>query len=131
MSYRIYDYGPSRERLALEHLGAFRGADPIRRTFLTAIWAQVMLPLSPEPELERAMLAWFQGGDATIGAELTDDELATLWADVVAERANLEEATGEAHSREIVLPTDHIVLRLESDLPSDPTTPCALAAEAA
>lgn len=126
MSYRVYDYGPNREKLALEHLGAYRGADATRRSFLTATWAQVMLPFSPNPELERAMLAWFQEGAPQIGGALTDDELATLWADVVAARANLEEPTGEAVSRIVVLPTDHVVLRTEEGLPENDATPCAV-----
>lgn len=124
MSWRLYNYGPSLEEIAMERRGVFEGADARRRAFLTAPWAQVMLPLSDKSALEQAMLAYFESGATEIGAELGNDELTALWADVISRRSELAEAPEPVSKREIVLPTDLIVLSPDGSLPENPDTAC-------
>jgi hypothetical protein len=124
MSYRLYTYGPSLNEIRHDLLGVFEGADTKRRAFLNAHWAQVMLPLSAEPALEQAMLAYFETGATQIGAELETDELTQIWADVINERGRLAEQPQPLSKRELVLPTDHIVLLPDEQYPSNPDTHC-------
>ena len=125
MTYRLYNYGPDVREVGLDHRGVFSDADDRRRDFLTAAWAQVMLPLSAEPALERAMLAYFGNGSTAIGADLSNDELAALWADAIARRDLYAEHPEPISTREVTLPTDHIVLRTDDSLPANLPTACS------
>ncbi len=125
MTYRVYGYGPDRREIGHERDGVFNGADAQRRAFLNAAWAQVMLPLSADPALESAMLAYFESGATDIGAGLGNDELAALWRDVILRRDLFAEAPEPLSKREVTLPTDLIVLRSDDSLPAITDTPCA------
>ena len=125
ISYRLYNYGPSLREIKLDHLGVTTGADARRRAFLNAAWAQVMLPLSGEEALEQAILNYFDTGDVTIGADLTNDELAELWAEAIDARRQLKDAPEPVPVGELVLPTDHIVVRSDDTTPANTETPCA------
>lgn len=125
ISYRLYTYGPNLAEIRYDDAGVFYGADARRRAFLTAHWAQVMLPLPEDPTLEKAMLAYFESGATEIGADLTTDELTQLWADVINERSKLGDKPPPLSTTELVLPTDHVVLMPDDEFPKNPNTACA------
>src|SRR5690606_4162136 len=62
MSYRLFNYGPTAEEVVLEKEGLFAGADERRRAFLTAHWAQVLIPLKDDERLEEQVGRYFETG---------------------------------------------------------------------
>ena len=125
VSYRVFNYGADAGELENERIGLFRGIDPMHRQFLSSAWGEVMLPLSGDVVLERAMLAYFENGTTAIGADLTNDELAALWQDVISRRSAYAAAPDPIARREIVVPTDLVVLRVDDSLPTGLPTPCS------
>jgi len=119
MNYRLFNYGPSGDEVLLEKLGAFAGGDERRRAFLTALWAQVLVPLQPHEHLEGQVARYLTTGAFDFDGDLGDEELTALYTDLVLERALVAE-TPESSSREEVLPTDLVVIvtdDLASQLP--------------
>lgn len=126
VSYRLYNYGPSLALAEAEARGYFRGVDAKRKAFLTAHWAQVMLPLRADPRLEHAMLHYIESGEADLDKEVAQEELAALYQDLVLERSIIDESPEVTHRTEIV-PTDFVVLIPDDTLPENPQTPCTQA----
>lgn len=125
MVYRLHEYGPNLERVQFEKLGFLDGIDEKRRSFLTAHWAQVMVPLRPDEQLERRLLAYVDSGVADLEADLADERLATLYQELILDRLQTEEDPETTH-REVTLPTDLVVLKtegLEDELPSNESCP--------
>jgi hypothetical protein len=115
MSYKLYNYGPNPKHIVLDKLGAFAGADDRRRSFLTAPWAQVLIPLQPFDHLERQVGQYFLDGTFDFEGDLADDELAALYRDLVLDRA-LAAEDPRTTIRTEVIPTDLVVINTE-DLP--------------
>jgi hypothetical protein len=125
VSYRLYNYGPNGAETLLESLGFFRAADARRRAFLTAHWAQVLLPLQPKEELEQAMIRYFESDhEFSFEQDLSTDELTALYQDLILGR-RLAEESPEVEYRQEVVPTDFIVLMPDDALPENPQTACA------
>jgi hypothetical protein len=129
MTYRLFNYGPSSDELRYERLGVLLGSDDRRRQFLTATWAEVMIPVQPHQGLEEQILAYFGDGSGSLDAAIAPgehhmDELAALYRDLVLSRA-----IGEAQSGTITyawVPTDLVALyrpTLASELPRNPDYP--------
>lgn len=128
ISYRTFDYGPGIGELLEENDGLYAGIDAQHRNFLGAAWAEAMLPLSSVEALEQAMLAYFESGSTAIdskadGTLLTNDELTQLWQDVISRRQLYAETPEPVATRDIVLPTDLVVLRTDDSLPGTPISP--------
>lgn len=129
MSYRVFNYGPSTAEMALERTGVLAGTDDRRRQFLTATWAQVMIPLQPHERLAAQVLDYFHEGggsvEAAAGTGLEgNDELTALYRDLVLSRS-LGEA-GESTTSPAVVPTDLVALYrpgLADELPRNPAYP--------
>lgn len=122
MVYRAYRYGPSLNEVDRDHDGVFQGADDRRRDFLSAAWAQVMLPVMPDPRLEGSVIKYFDDGSMDFEAGFTKDELAALYQDLVLGRDASSNAVTPVPVREAYIPTDLIELR--DDLPPRRPTPC-------
>jgi hypothetical protein len=123
LSCRLFNYGPNLPEIQMERHGLFKGADARRRAFLTAHWAQVMIPLHDNEHLETRMLKYFESGEANLDGDLTDDELTALYQTLVQERALTDEKPEVTHRVEI-LPTDLIVLKLDDGLPENQSAGC-------
>ena len=126
MSYRLFNYGPSASDVERDKQGWFTGVDNRRKAFLKALWAQVLIPLQGNEHLEAQILEYFASGDTELQEELSDDELAVLFQDLVLDREAVDSGQLLSHETKTV-PTDLIVLKtadLESQLPQNPNTPC-------
>jgi hypothetical protein len=106
-----------------EREGLYHGLDAAHRGFLGAAWAEVLLPLSGNAVLERAMLAYIESGNTAIDADLTNDELAQLWQDVITRRQIFAGTPEPTNQRLVVLPTDLLVVRQDDSLPAVPPAP--------
>ena len=126
MSFRLFNYGPSSDELRLERLGVLLGSDDRRRLFLTATWAEVMIPVQPHEGLEAQILGYFGDGSGSVDAAIPAgdnqmNELAALYRDLVLNRA-----LGEARNARVTyawVPTDLIALYkpdLAENLPKNP-----------
>jgi hypothetical protein len=124
VTYRLYNYGPNIGSIDLEQAGIFKGADARRKAFLTAHWTQVLVPLQPDPNRERAMLKYFETGEDNVEAELADEELASFYQSVILDR-ELDEHDPEVVYRPEIVPTDLVVLKLDDRLPENPNSGCA------
>jgi len=120
MSYRLYNYGPKKSDIEMENLGLLNGVDARRRAFLSAHWAQVLLPLPENPHLEKQLLLYFKNGTTDLEGELDDDELAALYQNLIQQRDLSKENPQQTHRREI-LPTDFVVLKTDDNLPMNNT----------
>ena len=123
ISFKLHNYGPNLALAQMDRLGLFAGADARRKAFMTAHWAQVMIPLQPNDELVRSMLAYFQTGEANLEGQFTDDELTALYQTLVQDRALLDEDP-QVEYRPEILPTDLVSLKLDDKYPSNPDTGC-------
>jgi hypothetical protein len=129
VSYRLYNYGPSLALVEADAHRYFQGTDAKRKAFLTAHWAQVMLPLRADLRLENAMLHYIESGEADLEKDVTQEELAALYQDLVLERMIIDESPEVTHRTEIV-PTDFVVLIPDDTLPENLQTPCTQGAGA-
>ncbi len=127
LSYRLFNYGPSYETVSLEKQGVFEGVDDRRVAFLKASWAQVMIPLQENEQLEAQTTQYFADGSTNFEARFgtTDeakDELTALYQALVQERALLAKQPDVICLGEEVLPTDFIVV--VDERPGDPDALC-------
>ncbi|MCX7214626.1 MAG: hypothetical protein NTW53_18440, partial [Burkholderiales bacterium] len=123
ITYRSFNYGPDMRELRDEREGLYHGVDAAHRGFLGAAWAEVLLPLSGNAVLERAMLAFIESGNAQIGADLTNHELAQLWQDLITRRRIFADTPEPINYPPVVLPTDLLVVRQDDSLPAVPPAP--------
>ncbi|MCC7434695.1 MAG: hypothetical protein IT363_08410 [Methanoregulaceae archaeon] len=122
MVYRAYRYGPSMTEVDRDHDGIFNGADDRRRDLLSAAWAQVMLPVVPDPRLEGKVIKYFDDGSMDLEGGFTKDELTALYQDLVLGRDASAQGVTPVPVRKAYIPTDLIELR--DDLPPKRQTPC-------
>lgn len=125
ISYKLYNYGPSLEKLALEAKGIFKGADARRKAFMTATWAQVMIPLQSDSRFEQALLTYLESGEADLEKDIESDELAALYQALIQSRALLQEDP-QVRTRREVVPTDLIVIKPDGELPVNEQTQCTV-----
>lgn len=113
MAYRVFTYGPNLQHILFEKAGVFAGADDRRKAFLTALWAQVMIPLQPHEHLEKQIGQYLTEGIFDFEGDLGDEELTALYRDLVLQRALVEEEPTTT-TREETIPTDLVVIATEA-----------------
>lgn len=121
MTYRIFNYGPNADEIRIEKAGAFQGVDTRRRAFTTALWAQVMIPVSGNPHHVDQVIRYFEDETIDFEGELQNEELVALYRDFVL---GMEEEPSEVlPPRFEVVPTEFVVLKtpdLDASLPVNP-----------
>jgi hypothetical protein len=118
LSYRVFNYGPTRRSIELDKLGIFAGGDPERRAFLTAVWAQALLPVRDDERLEEQIQHYVEAGAFDLEGDLEDEELVAVYRDLIQGREDIGTPVGEP--REVVLPTEFVVVmtdELAGELP--------------
>jgi hypothetical protein len=134
MSYRMFNYGPSDEGMALENEAVLTGGDEDRRRFLLSSWAQVMIPLQPHDGLVAQFLDFLGDGSGSVADAISGepsavpeiDELTALYRDLVLSRSLIDESPPSGRPRFVTLPTDLIALfepNLAANLPRNPAWP--------
>ena len=133
ISYRLHNYGPRGQQLAMKKLGMYDHADERRKLFMDAVWAQVLLPLREDHRLEQVFLNYLNTGEVDFEADLISqieaddnvvdalDELTVLYRDLVLQREQLPEVD-PVHRRE-TLPTELIVIYEPQDGEPYPVNP--------
>ena len=110
-SYRLYNYGPRASELVYEKLGLYKCADERRKAFMNALWAQVLIPLKADEQLESFMMGYIQTGEVKTLDDLIDegaqpdgeiDEIAAIYRDIILRRQQLAEEPVETHRKEII-----------------------------
>jgi hypothetical protein len=119
ISYKLFNYGPNLGQVALEHKGAFQGVDDRRKAFMTAHWAQALIPLREDLHFEDVMLKYFETGETNLEGSLEADELTALYQSLILDREAALVDPDPVHRFEI-LPTDFIVLKPDDSLPANP-----------
>jgi hypothetical protein len=121
MTFRVFNYGPTADEIRLEKRGAFLGADERRRAFTTALWAQVMIPISGNPHYVEQVMRYFEDGTFSFEGTLQNEELVALYRDFVLGRET--EPIEVSEPRFEIVPTELIVLHtddLDTVLPKNP-----------
>lgn len=119
LSYRLYNYGPNLPHILMEKEGLFSGVDERRRAFQTALWAQVMIPVQADVNLESLIGQYFLDGTFDFTGEFENaDELTALLQNLVLERSLVEEDPIVTPLGKEIIPTDLILVR--DDLPENP-----------
>jgi hypothetical protein len=134
MSYRLFNYGPSDEGMALELEAVLTGGDEERRRFLLSTWSQAMIPLQPHDGLVAQFLDYLRDGSGSVADAISGasadvpetDELTALYRDLVLSRSLIDENPPSGEPRFVTLPTDLIALfepNLTANLPRNPAWP--------
>ena len=121
ISYRLYNYGPNLNQIGYEEHGLYEFADDRRKAFLNAHWAQVMIPLNENENLEGQMVKYFEEGHFDFQDGFSTDELTALFQDLILQREQKGETDDQC--RRVILPTDLVVIKtpeLDSMLPIGP-----------
>jgi hypothetical protein len=123
MSFRLFNYGPNADELDREKQGVFIGADDRRQAFLTAGWAQVLVPAQADERLEAQVGQYFVDGSFDFEKGFKNiDELTALYQTLITERGRADQPQPKPIGHE-VLPTD--LLYIQEDLPENAESPCA------
>jgi hypothetical protein len=113
IQYRLFQYGPNNDLVALEKEGYFTGVDARRVAFIKALWVQVLIPVLPDEVYERPVLQYFSNDDydfsSTSNIMEINDDLDTLYQDLLLRREQLQsDAPPAPETEEVRIPTDFI-----------------------
>jgi hypothetical protein len=111
LTFKLYNYGPNSKQAIAEKAGMFAGADDRRRAFLTALWAQVFIPLQPDERMERQLGKYFETGAFDLEEGFGPDDLAALYQEIVRDRERIDSAEPPSDLGMQILPTDLIIVR--------------------